>query len=109
MLGNATTPDLGFGWYDLEADYQFDGGSVAGKLGKEMADNSATIDFKWTTWTQIRLFPTGLLLGGMYITDMPTIQHNAGSQVAIGTGDVATMNAMVEILLEELRHSIAGR
>lgn len=99
VFGRATNLDLGFGYYDLDADYQFDGGAVAGNLSKELADQSATIDFNWTTWTQLGRFYTGVTFGGMYITDMPTIQHNAGSQVTLGTDDAATLNATIQILL----------
>ena len=99
VLGRATTLDLGFGYYDLEADYQFEGGAVAGSLSKDLVDFAGTVDVKWTTWTQIGRFYTGLSIGGMYISDMPTIHHNAGSQVSLGTDDAATINATIEILL----------
>jgi hypothetical protein len=99
LLGRATSLDLGFGYYDLDVDYQFIGGAVAGNLNKELSDHSATIDVNWTTWAQLGKFYTGLTLGGMYFTDMPTIQHNNGSQVSLGTDDAATLNVTVQILL----------
>jgi hypothetical protein len=99
VFGRPTNLDLGFGYYDLEADYRFDGGAVAGSLSKDFSDHSGTIDFNWTTWTQLGRFYTGLSIGGMYISDMPKIQHNSGSQVSISTDDAALLNASVQILL----------
>lgn len=99
LMGRATNLDLGFGYYDLDAEYQFHGGAVAGDLTKELADQSATIDFQWTTWTQLGRFYTGLTVGGVYFTEMPTIIHNDGSQVTLGTDDAAIVNVMVQILL----------
>ena len=99
LFGRATNLDLGFGYYDLDVDYQFEGGAVAGNLSKELADQSGTIDFNWTTWTQLGKFYTGITFGGMYFTDMPVIRHNNGSQVSLGTDDAATINASIQILL----------
>ena len=99
LFGRATSLDLGLGYYDLDADYQFNGNAVAGNLSKELSDQSGTIDLSMTTWTQIGRFYTGLSIGGMYISDMPTIQHNDGSQVTLGTDDAAVLNATIQILL----------
>ena len=99
LFGRATSLDLGLGYYDLDVDYQFNGNAVAGSLGKDLSDQSGTIDFNWTTWTQLGRFYTGLTIGGLYISDIGTIQHNAGSQVTLGTDDAAVLNASIQILL----------
>lgn len=99
VFGRATNLDLAFGYFNLDADYQFDGGSVTGNLGKSLADHASTVEASWTTWTHVGKYYTGLTLAGMYISEMPTIEHNVGSQVTLNTEDAGTVSAMVQILL----------
>lgn len=99
VLGRATTLDLWFGYFDLEADYNYTGGTTPGSLNKTLADHSATIEARWTTWSQWGDYYVGTTLGGMYLTDMPSIDHNTGSQVSLSTEDAATVSMMFEILL----------
>ncbi|MDA8744429.1 hypothetical protein N9N28_07345 [Rubripirellula amarantea] len=99
LLGKASTLDLWIGYFDVDADYNYTGGTAPGSLNKQLADQSATIETRWTTWHHWGDRLIGTTLGGMYITDMPTIVHNSGSQATLSTDDAATVSLMFEILL----------
>ena len=98
VLGRATTLDLMFGYYDLDVTYEFVGGTVGGSLVEELADHSATIEAKWTTWVPINQWYVGFSLGAMYISDMPKIVHNSGAPVSLITESAGTVSAGIEVL-----------
>ncbi len=99
VLGRASNLDLTFGYYDMDADYQFTGAAIAGSRFDEISRNSTTVDLSFTTRTMIRGRIFGLTTGAMYISRIATIQRDATGAAFLGTDNAATVRAMLEILL----------
>ena len=97
--GRPSAIDFAVGLFDMDGDYRFLGNNIAGSLEREISKTATTIEASFTTHTNIHGYQLSWTFGGMYITDMPTIQHNAGSAVTLDTDDAATLNAMIEWLL----------
>ncbi len=94
-----TNLDLGVGFYDMNADYNVIGQSIPGQFATGLNKTVTTIETSLTTRSQIRNVQVGLTFGVMYISDMPQINHNAGSAASLGTDDAVTLSGMIDILL----------
>lgn len=95
LFGYASNIDLLFGYYDVDAAYEFAGNTIGGSRSIERGDQSATVEIWATTRTEFNIGEVGLTLGAMYIDQMPRIIHNQGA-ATIGTDSAATLTAMVE-------------
>lgn len=99
FAGRQSNIDLLFGFYDMDVDYQFNGQNVAGSLQQEFSKNVTTVETRFTTRQVIRDYLIGFTLGVTYFTDLPTIEHNEGAPVTIGTDEAVLLTGMMEILL----------
>lgn len=95
LFGYASNIDLLFGYYDVDAEYEYRGESLAGNRIVERGDQSLTVEIMATTRTSFNFGEVGLTVGAMYIDEMPRIEHNLGAAV-ISDDSAATLTAMVE-------------
>ena len=94
--GRATNVDLAVGYFDVDADYQFNSGTVTGNRRLSGQDFATTIDLNATTRTTWNIGEVGITGGITYIDNMPKINHAPGGLATIGSGDAVLINAMVE-------------
>lgn len=99
LLDRPTSLRLSFGYYNLDAEYNYEGLQLAGSDSLSLADHTATVELRATRWYQMGDWYTGWTLGGMYIEDFAQIDSVAGTGATLVTDDAATVMAMVEILL----------
>ena len=99
LLGRDTNIDLTYGLYDLDADYSFIGGTIPGSRNVHLQETATTGEISVTRHRNFRGIAVAFTVAAMYITDMPTIQHNIGSAATLTTTDAGTISAMFQILL----------
>ncbi|MEM6689603.1 MAG: hypothetical protein AAF664_09265 [Planctomycetota bacterium] len=99
LFDRPTSVRASFGYYNLDADYGYEGLQLAGVENLSLADHTATVEVRATRWYQMGDWYTGWTLGGMYIEDFAQIDTVAGTGATLVTDDAATAMAMVEILL----------
>lgn len=99
ICGRATNIDFLVGVYDMNAKYDFSGGTLAGAGVVESTKTTTTIETNITTRQDFRKLQLGATLGVMYFSDMPTIEHNVGAPVTLGTDDAVSLKLLFEILL----------
>lgn len=96
LKGRASNIDVAVGYFDVDAEYEFNAGSIAGERKLSGRDFSTTVEVNATTRTQWNLCEVGLTFGVMYISDMPQIIHAPGAAATLGDGDAVLINGMVE-------------
>ncbi len=99
LLGRDTNIDLTYGLYDLNADYDFIGGTIPGSRHQMLQESASTGEISMTRHRNFRGIAVAFTIAALYITDMPTIRHNAGSAATLGTTDAATVSGMFQIFL----------
>lgn len=93
LFGRASSIDLGYGYFDVDARYEYDG--AAGDFSMEAGDQTGVVEFSATTRETFNIGLVGLTIGATYIEDMPQIIRDGGT-TAIGNDSAATLTAMVE-------------
>ena len=83
----------------MDAKYRFKGRSIPGFAVNELTKFAYTIEPSLTTFTMFKGYQIGWTFGAMFISDMPTIVHTAGSPASLDTDDAVTLNASLEIML----------
>ncbi|QDT02348.1 hypothetical protein K227x_07240 [Rubripirellula lacrimiformis] len=99
FLGRKSNLDFSVGYFDMDADYNFVGGTIAGTGTDSISKNSTTVEALFTTRQQMGGWQVGFTTGVMYISDMPTIEHDVAGIASLNTDDAVTIRAMVEIVL----------
>ncbi|MGB7327864.1 MAG: hypothetical protein WBD31_23515 [Rubripirellula sp.] len=99
VLDRASNLDLTFGFYNMDADYTFTGGSIAGSRFDELRRTSGTADISFTTRGMINGRVVGFTTGAMYISRIAAIERDSAGAAVLGTDDAVTIRAMFEILL----------
>ncbi|TWU56712.1 hypothetical protein Poly51_26290 [Rubripirellula tenax] len=99
VLGRASNLDLIFGYYDMDADYHFAGGSVAGSGSDKISRNSGTVEASYTTRANLGKWLVGFTTSATYISRIAKIERAANGSAMLGTDDAATVRAMFEIFL----------
>lgn len=99
IFGRPSNLDLLIGYYDMDADYQFIGQTIAGSDAQAFSRNATTIESYFTTRATLRGCQVGMKIGGMYISDMPVIRHTPSQRASIDSDDALTLTGMIEILL----------
>lgn len=95
LMGYRSKIDLLFGYFDVDAEYEYDGAAFAGNRRVEGGEQSGTIEIQASTRRFFNVGEVGLTLNAMYITDMPSLIQNNGP-VTLGDEEAATVSAMVE-------------
>ncbi|TWT82562.1 hypothetical protein CA13_40250 [Planctomycetes bacterium CA13] len=99
LFGRASKLDFNVGFYDMNVDYLAVPGSVAASSASEMQQTTYTVETAFTTRSNIRGVDVGLTVGVTYFSDMPVIDHVAGSPASLSTDDAVTVSCMLELLL----------
>ncbi len=99
FCGRPTNIDLLIGFYDMNADYSSQAGSLGPSVSEELSKSVTTIETNFTTRRDFRNIQVGTTVGIMYFSDMPTINHTPGEAVSLGTDDAVTLKFLFEILL----------
>ena len=99
LRGRQTNIDLTIGFFDMNVDYRFDGQSIPGSLLRTHQEITTTIESSITSRSNLFGYHVAWTLGATYLSDLPTIQHNTGSAVTIGTDDAVTFTGMLEFLM----------
>lgn len=99
VLGRASNLDFLVGFYDMNAKYTFEGGSIVGADMVKSTKTATTIETNFTIREDFRRIQIGATLGVMYISHMPTIERNVGLPVSLGTDDAVSLKMLFEILL----------
>jgi len=99
ICGQATNIDFLVGVYDMNAKYDFEGAALNGSDSIKSTKTATTIETNITTRQEFRNIQLGATVGIMYISDMPTIEHNVGAPVSLGTDDAVSLKMLFEILL----------
>jgi hypothetical protein len=94
-----TNIDVLFGFYNMDADYRFGGQAIAGSLRDDLNRSITTIESTLTTYHDFRGYQFGFHFGFKYFTDMPSIEHKAGSPVTLDPEKAFTLRGMIQILL----------
>ena len=99
FCGHPTNIDLLFGFYDMDATYGSEAGTLGPEADQKMTKNVTTIETNFTTRRDFREIQVGTTFGITYFTDLPMIERNANQPVSIGTEDAVTLKFLFEILL----------
>ena len=97
VFGYATYIDLLFGYFDVDAQYDYEGAFLAGSRNIESSDQTGTIEVRGSTRRFFNFGEVGLNAGAMYIAEMPALDQNSGP-VTITDDDATTVWATVEWL-----------
>ena len=95
LLGYRSKIDFLFGYFDVDAEYDYDGRSLAGSRNVQSGGQSGTFEIQASTRRHFNIGEVGLTLNAMYISDMPSLIQNNGP-VTIGEDEAATVSAMLE-------------
>ena len=99
FCGRPSTLDLAIGFYQLTADYRFQGDAVTGSLTSDIHETPVTLEAVFSNYHRIHSLQLGATFGVTYLGKMPVIEHTDGSRASIGTDDALLVRLMVEILL----------
>jgi hypothetical protein len=92
-----TNVDFGIGIYDMNGEYRFIGQTIGGSFERELSKTTTTFEASATTRKFFRGYLLGFTVGGMYVSDLPTIVRTAPTSLA--TDDAVTLTGQLEILL----------
>ena len=87
--------DLWYGYFNVDAEYDFRGQSIGGISQREFSDHTSTAEIWVSTRQRMNNGTLGLAFGGTYITDMPSLIQDQGATM-IGTDDAGTLNALIQ-------------
>jgi hypothetical protein len=99
VFGRPSTLDIAIGFYQLRADYRFEGGSISGFRSNRMYKKPVTVEAIFSRYHACRGFQVGVTAAATYLSEMPRIDHNQGSTVSLGSDDGFLFRLMFEILL----------
>lgn len=91
VLGRASKIDLIYGYYDLDMDYAFRADSLP-NFDTDDSESAFKVELAGSTQFHLGGHHLALTAGVMYLSDIATIERNAGRPVSIGTDDAVTMN-----------------
>lgn len=99
FCGRPTMLDVAVGFYQLRADYRFEGGAVPGSLATRMHRTPVTVEAIFSNYHNVGAYQLGFTFAATYLSEMPVIEHNDGAMVSLDTDDGAMLRMMLEILL----------
>jgi hypothetical protein len=100
-LGRRSTLDLGFGYYDLDMDYNYSSNQtgLTPDFSRTANEDAWTFDLDFSTRFCLKGYDAALKFGALYISDLPQVIHPVGDQAFINNDDGVLITAGLEIRL----------